>query len=144
MVAHLVRLKLDLLRNTLRRSRAQAIGLILGVLYGAFVVVALAIGVAVLRAEPDVARLVVIIGGAAGIVLWILLPIFAVPSLESVAAGLRSRGWRLEGVRFEIPDGPCYRFQDPSGNPLAARCRTVASPSLPRRTSIGGQCPALT
>ena len=40
MVAHLVRLKLDLLRNTLRRSRAQAIGMILGVLYGAFVVVA--------------------------------------------------------------------------------------------------------
>ena len=65
MVAHLVRLKLDLLRNSLRRSRAQAIGMILGVLYGAFVVVALAVGVAVLRGEPDVARLVVTIGGAA-------------------------------------------------------------------------------
>lgn len=47
------------------------------------------------------------------------LPIFAVPSLESVSAELRSRGWRPEGGRFEIPDGPCYRFQDPSGNPLA-------------------------
>lgn len=28
-------------------------------------------------------------------------------------------GWRPEGGRFEIPDGPCYRFQDPSGNPPA-------------------------
>ena len=87
MVAHLVRLKLDLLRNTLRRSRAQAIGMILGVLYGAFVVVALAVGVAVLRGEPDLARLVVTIGGAAGIVLWILLPIFAFGSDPTLDPG---------------------------------------------------------
>ncbi|HET6667096.1 MAG TPA: hypothetical protein VFG98_07430 [Intrasporangium sp.] len=87
MVAHLVRLKIDLLRNTLRRSRAQAIGMILGVLYGAFVVVALAVGVAVLRGEPDVARLVVTIGGAAGIVLWILLPIFAFGSDPTLDPG---------------------------------------------------------
>ena len=87
MVAHLVRLKLDLLSNTLRRSLAQAIGMILGVLYGAFVVVALAAGLAVLRGEPDVARLVVTIGGAAGIVLWILLPIFAFGSDPTLDPG---------------------------------------------------------
>jgi hypothetical protein len=32
---------------------------------------------------------------------------------------LRQKGWKPEGERFEIPEGPCYRFNDPSGNPLA-------------------------
>ncbi|ADU48549.1 hypothetical protein [Intrasporangium calvum] len=77
MVAHLVRLKVDLLRNTLRRSRAQAIGVVLGVLYGGFVVVALTVGVAALRGAPESARLALPIGGSAGIILWILLPLLA-------------------------------------------------------------------
>ncbi|GAA6525819.1 hypothetical protein [Intrasporangium sp. DVR] len=77
MVAHLVRLKLDLLRNTLRRSRAQAIGMVLGVLYGAFLVVALAVTVAALRGEPESARFVVVIGGAVGTILWVLVPVLA-------------------------------------------------------------------
>src|SRR5690606_19084035 len=83
-VAHLVRLKIDLLRNSLRRSRAQAIGLVLGFLYGAFVVVGLAVAVGTLRGSPEVARLVVVLGGAAGIVLWSVLPIFAFGSDPTV------------------------------------------------------------
>lgn len=84
MVAHLVRLKVDLLRNTLRRSRAQLIGLILGFAYGAFVVVGLAVAIATLRGTPDAARLVVTLGGAVGIVLWSVLPIFAFGSDPTV------------------------------------------------------------
>ncbi|MDC5698766.1 hypothetical protein OO014_16040 [Intrasporangium calvum] len=77
MVAHLVRLKLDLLRNTLRRSRAQTIGIVLGLLYGGFLVVALAVAVAALRGTLDSARALVTIGGSAGIILWTLLPLLA-------------------------------------------------------------------
>ncbi len=77
MVAHLVRLKLDLLRNTFRRSRAQAIGVILGIAYAGFVVIGLAVAVTALRGTPEVASLVVTLGGAAGFVLWTLMPIFA-------------------------------------------------------------------
>lgn len=47
------------------------------------------------------------------------LPIFEVADLERTAAELKARGWRPEGPAFEVPDGPCYRFHDPSGNPLA-------------------------
>lgn len=47
------------------------------------------------------------------------LPVFAVPDLDAAEATLRARGWRPEGARFEIPDGPCVLFRDPSGNQLA-------------------------
>ena len=47
MVAHLVRLKLTLLRNMLRRSRAQAIGVVLAIVYFGFLVVAVAVAVIV-------------------------------------------------------------------------------------------------
>jgi predicted enzyme related to lactoylglutathione lyase len=46
------------------------------------------------------------------------LPLFAVEDLKAAAKELRSRGWKSEGRPFEIPPGPCYTFQDPSGNPL--------------------------
>jgi len=45
--------------------------------------------------------------------------IFQVDGLEAVSKALRQKGWKPEGERFEIPEGPCYRFNDPSGNPLA-------------------------
>lgn len=45
--------------------------------------------------------------------------IFQVDNLEKVSETLRKKGWKPEGEAFEIPEGPCYRFNDPSGNPLA-------------------------
>lgn len=47
------------------------------------------------------------------------IPIWAVEDVEDVAEALRARGWTSTGGAFEIPDGPCYRFDDPSGNPFA-------------------------
>jgi predicted enzyme related to lactoylglutathione lyase len=47
------------------------------------------------------------------------LPIFAVADLHATAADLRARGWRSEGDDFEVPNGPCLRFTDPSGNAYA-------------------------
>jgi len=45
--------------------------------------------------------------------------IFQVDSIKDTSENLRKHGWKPEGVVFEIPEGPCYRFNDPSGNPLA-------------------------
>ena len=45
--------------------------------------------------------------------------IFRVDDLRAASEELRKRGWEALGERFEIPEGPCYRFNDPSGNPLA-------------------------
>lgn len=47
------------------------------------------------------------------------MPIIAVENLEAAAADLMARGWRGEGEAFEVPNGPCRRFTDPSGNPYA-------------------------
>ncbi len=47
------------------------------------------------------------------------LPVFAVPDLAASARELEARGWKPEAGPFEIPDGPCYLFRDPSGNQLA-------------------------
>ena len=45
--------------------------------------------------------------------------IFQVESLKGASEKLRKRGWKPEGEEFEIPEGACYRFNDPSGNALA-------------------------
>ena len=45
--------------------------------------------------------------------------IYQVENLKATTEKLRKRGWKPEGDRFEIPEGPCYRFNDPSGNALA-------------------------
>jgi predicted enzyme related to lactoylglutathione lyase len=47
------------------------------------------------------------------------MPVFAVEDLERVAQDLGRRGWRPASGPFDIPDGPCYVFADPSGNQLA-------------------------
>lgn len=48
-----------------------------------------------------------------------VLPVFAVGDLDAAERDLTARGWTAEGPRFEIPDGPCVLFKDPSGNGLA-------------------------
>lgn len=48
-----------------------------------------------------------------------VLPIFQVENLKTSERELRGRGWRPEGGKIEIPNGPCYVFKDPSGNQLA-------------------------
>jgi predicted enzyme related to lactoylglutathione lyase len=47
------------------------------------------------------------------------LPVYEVTDLKATARTLKQRGWKPEGRRFEIPNGPCYVFHDPSGNPFA-------------------------
>ena len=42
--------------------------------------------------------------------------VYEVGDLKETAKGLRKRGWKPEGRSFEIPNGPCYVFEDPSGN----------------------------
>jgi predicted enzyme related to lactoylglutathione lyase len=47
------------------------------------------------------------------------MPIFAVEDLDAAIEQLKQRGWKSEGERFDVPNGPCIRFNDPSGNPMA-------------------------
>ena len=53
MVAHLLRLKLDLLRNGFRRSVAAVIGMVLGMLYGGGIVIGMLLALVTLRLEGD-------------------------------------------------------------------------------------------
>src|SRR4029079_211341 len=73
-VAHLLRLKLDLLRNGLRRSTAAIVGMVVGVLYGGGFVVAGRAGMVTLRAQGDVdlARTAVVVAGSAVVAGWAL------------------------------------------------------------------------
>ena len=48
-----------------------------------------------------------------------VLPVFEVGNLKASAKEFKSRGWQSEGEEFEIPNGPCYLFKDPSGNQMA-------------------------
>ncbi len=45
-------------------------------------------------------------------------PLYKVANLKEAAKELRKRGGKPEGRPFEIPNGPCYVFDDPSGNRL--------------------------
>jgi predicted enzyme related to lactoylglutathione lyase len=47
------------------------------------------------------------------------LPVYGVDDLDAVHTSLLARGWKPKAGPFEIPDGPCYLFEDPSGNELA-------------------------
>ncbi|NYG08202.1 ABC-2 type transport system permease protein [Phycicoccus badiiscoriae] len=77
MVAHLLRLKLHLLRNGLRRSVAAIVGMVFGVLYGGGFVVLVLAGMIALRAQGDLglARTGVVLAGAGLVAGWALLPI---------------------------------------------------------------------
>lgn len=79
MVAHLVRLKLQLLRNTLRRSPAALVGLAVGVLYGGGLLLLAVIALVSLRVLPDVegSRTALTLGGALLLLAWAVVPVIA-------------------------------------------------------------------
>ena len=79
MVAHIVGLKWQLLRNGLRRSTPQLVGLVLAALYGLGVLSGALEGLIALRfAQPsDVARTAVTLGGSALTLGWAILPVIA-------------------------------------------------------------------
>lgn len=79
MVAHIVRLKWQLLRNSLRRSTPQLIGLIVGGTYALALVGGGLIGLIALRfaAPSDVARTAIILGGSAATLGWAVVPVIA-------------------------------------------------------------------
>jgi len=86
LVAHIVRLKLLLLRNGLRRSTPQLVGLVLGAFYGLGVLGAALSGLVALRfALPsDVARTAITLGGSALTLGWIVMPIIAFGADETL------------------------------------------------------------
>ena len=47
------------------------------------------------------------------------LPVFAVSDLDATVRDLEERGWTPAAGPFGIPDGPCYLFEDRTGNQLA-------------------------
>jgi ABC-2 type transport system permease protein len=85
-VALIVGLKWQLLRNGLRRSTPQLVGLILGGLYGLSVLAVVTSGLIALRfaAPNDVARVVVSIGGSALTLGWAFVPVIAYGADETL------------------------------------------------------------
>ncbi|HEY5554638.1 MAG TPA: hypothetical protein VIK43_06900, partial [Cellulomonas sp.] len=78
MVAHLVRLKLRLLANGLRRSVWQVVGLVVAALYGlGFVTGALAGLVALSTQDAEFIRTILVLAGALLVLGWWVLPVLA-------------------------------------------------------------------
>ena len=79
MVAHIFKLKLHLLRNSLRRSTPQLIGVILGGIYALGVLGAALVGLIALRfaAPGDVARNAIVVGGSLATLGWAVVPVIA-------------------------------------------------------------------
>ncbi|TKV29791.1 transporter [Arthrobacter sp. NamB2] len=78
MVADLLRLKLVLLRNSFKRSTAQLVGVILGALYGLGILGAVVVGLVLLgTADIELIRTILVIGGSATVLGWIIIPIAA-------------------------------------------------------------------
>lgn len=78
MVAHLVRLKLSLLRNGLRRSPWQVIGLAVAALYGlGAIVVVVASMAAVSVQDPDIRGLVTALLGSVLVLGWWVVPLIS-------------------------------------------------------------------
>lgn len=78
MVAHLLRLKLTLLRNGLRRSPLQLLGLAIGGLYALGTVGMCVAALLFLRQQdPMLAQTVVVLGGSAALLGWGIVPVVA-------------------------------------------------------------------
>ena len=78
MVAHLLRLKLTLLRNGLKRSPWQLVGLAFGGLYALGIVGMCLVLLVLLRQEdPGLAQTVVVLGGSAALLGWGIVPVIA-------------------------------------------------------------------
>lgn len=78
MVAHLLRLKLTLLRNGLRRSAWQVVGLVIGTLYACGAVVAAVGGlIALSMADAALIRTVLVLAGSVLVGAWWILPLVA-------------------------------------------------------------------
>ncbi|PRY70615.1 ABC-2 type transport system permease protein [Glaciihabitans tibetensis] len=78
MVAHLVRLRFLILWNGLRRSTWQFVASILGALYGLGLLLLVVVGLVGLSFVPiDLARTLIVIGGSATVLGWVLLPLVA-------------------------------------------------------------------
>ncbi|WP_045730573.1 hypothetical protein [Pseudarthrobacter chlorophenolicus] len=78
MVAHLLRLKLTLLRNGLKRSPWQIVGIAFGALYAVGIVAALVVALIMLgRESHEIAQTAVVLGGSMAILGWGLIPVAA-------------------------------------------------------------------
>lgn len=79
MVAHLVRLKLTLLRNGLKRSVWQIIGMVVGLLYGLGALALVVAGIVALAVagSAELQRSVLVGGGSLLVLGWMTLPIIA-------------------------------------------------------------------
>ncbi len=78
MVTELIRLKIALLRNSLKRSVWQLVGLIIGGLYGAGILGLVIVGLVGLSfADPSLAQTVVVLVGSAVVLGWVLIPLIA-------------------------------------------------------------------
>jgi ABC-2 type transport system permease protein len=77
-VAHLLRLKLTLLRNSLRRSPWQLVGMAFGALYALGALVVATGGLIALRfVPPDEAAVVLVLAGTATVIGWWVVPLVA-------------------------------------------------------------------
>ena len=115
MVAHLLRLKLTLLRNSVRRSPWQLVGLGIGILY-ALGLVALGItGLLFLRgADPGVAQTVVVLGGAAALLGWAVVPVAASAASDrregSISSTVSASSARARSAARRIASAAPMRF----------------------------------
>lgn len=76
MVAHLLRLRLLVLKNTLLRSKWQLVAVIIGALYGLGILVGVVAGLIALSFAPiELARTIIVFAGSALILGWVLIPL---------------------------------------------------------------------
>ncbi|MDM7830766.1 hypothetical protein [Cellulomonas edaphi] len=78
MVAHILRLKLQLVANGLRRSAWQLVGLVVGAVYGLSVLAMLVIGMIALSVgDEDLRRSVPVLVGAVMVLAWWVVPLIS-------------------------------------------------------------------
>ncbi|QYF89798.1 transporter [Arthrobacter sp. PAMC25284] len=75
MVEHLLRLKITLLRNSVRRSPRQLVGLAIGALFSLALVGLGVAGLLALRMDLELARTVVVLAGATALLGWAVVPV---------------------------------------------------------------------
>ncbi|ROQ39895.1 ABC-2 type transport system permease protein [Frondihabitans sp. PhB188] len=127
MVAHLLRLRLLVMRNTLSRSPWQLVAVIIGAVYGIGILVLAFIGLTLLGSAPvELARTIVVLAGAATVLGWAVVPLLT-SGIDQTLSVARLRVFPIAPSRLVLALAVCGVLGIPGAVTLLAGVFTAAT-----------------
>ncbi|BDZ48097.1 hypothetical protein GCM10025867_03380 [Frondihabitans sucicola] len=127
MVAHLLRLRLLVLRNTLARSPWQLVAVIIGGVYGLGILLVILLGLIALSfASAELTRTITVLAGSATILGWMIVPLLT-SGIDQTLSVSRLKIFPLAPTRLVVALAVCGVLGIPGAVTLLAGAFTAAA-----------------